>query len=504
MKKCNLVVFLISTFLLFSCSNREEEYDVSMEEDTGFELTEAEKGLLARASRTNNSISIENAMQEAEQLANLLDLSGKGLKSGQKREIADIKVVSGITLKTKSNADDSDLLPDTLAYIFNYADDGGFALISADQRISESVLAYSLSGNLGDSTDNPGLAIFLDNAADRIIYDIKQAEYAKDSLLQVLAEKYGREDLPSTKSTDPGLERVDMVEVPDGPWETSAIVEPLLPVEWGQREPYNDLVKNKKSCGTIPTGCVAVAAAQIMAYWKHPKKLDNVELDWTSMRVYITDPDRDGAYLPGVAPIDVSAPAETKYQIAYVMERIGAHTDMEYDCDLSGTNTEDARDYMNRIGLMGGNEQKWDFNEIIGSLKAGCPVLADGFRTLKYINLFGQIIGVTKDGHTWVIDGYLVRKQRMKVIITYYPRPLPPRPGELPKKELPVRSTTYTYRYSRMTHINWGWNGRDNGFFMEGCFDASKMEFHSNTKSVETSEKNYKFNNKIYPYIKKR
>lgn len=51
----------------------------------------------------------------------------------------------------------------------------------------------------------------------------------------------------------------------------STPVEPLLKTKWGQDAPYNDVCV-KETAGNMPTGCVATAMAQVMAYWKWPVK----------------------------------------------------------------------------------------------------------------------------------------------------------------------------------------------------------------------------------------
>ena len=73
---------------------------------------------------------------------------------------------------TKSEDNDGEATENI--YIVNYADDGGFAVLSADTRM-ETILAYSDQGNISDTMNNPGVKMFLEMipayAAFRMIED---------------------------------------------------------------------------------------------------------------------------------------------------------------------------------------------------------------------------------------------------------------------------------------------------------------------------------------------
>ena len=85
---------------------------------------------------------------------------------------------------------------DTLAYVVNFADSMGFAIVSADLRIPDDVLAFVEAGNLGDSTDNPGLALFLDLAEDYMLKSIEDFEATKDSVSNELDRKLSAAEEP--------------------------------------------------------------------------------------------------------------------------------------------------------------------------------------------------------------------------------------------------------------------------------------------------------------------
>jgi hypothetical protein len=263
----------------------------------------------------------------------------------------------------------------------------------------------------------------------------------------------------------------------------------LIPVEWGQREPYWNNVKHKsfilcKEKNVARTGCVATAAAQMMAYWNYPENINGVNFDWNGLtrKTYVSATN--------------SADAELRKQVAHLMERIGSNTNMGYGCTSSGTDTYKARDYMRRLGYQGGAESKYNFNAVVGSLDKGRPVLARGDRTFKYIKIFGKKIGYTTNGHAWVIDGYVKKRRFMeqKIIIKNK------KTGQIVKSEI----TSY-WEYNSFIHNNWGWDGSHNGWFTEGCFDSNNGNVPNPLKMIgegndfDAGESgNYRYNNKIY------
>lgn len=61
-------------------------------------------------------------------------------------------------------------------------------------------------------------------------------------------------------------ERRPLYETRPGEWQETERIKPLITVEWGQRDPYNNaapLIKGQRA----RTGCVATATALIIAYF---------------------------------------------------------------------------------------------------------------------------------------------------------------------------------------------------------------------------------------------
>ena len=72
----------------------------------------------------------------------------------------------------------------------------------------------------------------------------------------------------------------DDLEYGGSTWENEIVManEKGVPVQWGQYVPYN------LYCPTgMPTGCLATALAQVMAYHKYPSSYNGYNFNWTLM-----------------------------------------------------------------------------------------------------------------------------------------------------------------------------------------------------------------------------
>lgn len=133
--------------------------------------------------------------------------------------------------------------PSPAYYIFNRANQSGFVIISADD-CAETVLCYSDEGSFDPSDVNPSLQWWLDGYAQEI------------ATMNEGASANGR-TLPSDATSLTTVEPI----------------QPLLGnIAWDQTAPYNMYCPiDSLDTTQCKTGCVATAAAQVMAYWKYPE-----------------------------------------------------------------------------------------------------------------------------------------------------------------------------------------------------------------------------------------
>lgn len=106
------------------------------------------------------SLSRENALAEAQQIIDLFDKTNV-LTKKKKRKIASIEsVISDVSSKKGI-----DKTAETVAYIVNFENDMGYAVVSGDYRVG-SVLAAAPQGNIRLDADEeipPALAVFFAN-----------------------------------------------------------------------------------------------------------------------------------------------------------------------------------------------------------------------------------------------------------------------------------------------------------------------------------------------------
>ena len=185
---------------------------------------------------------------------------------------------------------------------------------------------------------------------------------------------------------------------------THADVAPLVKAKWNQREPFNNLCPEGS-----PTGCVATAMAQVMYYHQWP-----ASYDWSRMKTSYSENDT-GAAADAVAKL--MADCGEKVYMNYGKESSSAKSHLvsealRYDFGYAET-TEFVPRYVYTA-------KSWDAL-IYGEVAAKRPVLYSGNSVSS---------GKGEVGHEFVIDGY------------------------------EVKGGTGYY------HVNWGWGGRSDDYFL--------------------------------------
>ena len=212
---------------------------------------------------------------------------------------------------------------------------------------------------------------------------------------------------------------------------TRVNVSPLMSCKWGQGSPYNGQCPNR-----CIVGCVATAISQTMYYWGHQK---GYNLPSTAIPAYT--PIKLGTQLPELPATtfdwaSMKDAASSDAAAAKLCRYVGQAIEMDYGTSTSeawGTNVAIVyRDYFGydqhtRLVF----RQDYDYNTfeqmIYEELVANRPVVVTG----SYVNSGGS----SWSGHSFVCDGY--------------------------------QSSTNKF------HINWGWNGSSDGYFVLSALNGS-------------------------------
>ena len=202
-------------------------------------------------------------------------------------------------------------------------------------------------------------------------------------------------------------------------------VAPLIKTLWKQSAPYNnmcpmDTIENERSV----TGCVATAVAQVMYYHQHPA----TTYDWDKMNLEY------GSNETGES-VDAVAKLMADIGIAFNMEysSTGSSADMSIGSEIlrydygyaSSTEFVDRYDY---------TAKEWD-ELIYNEIKLARPVLLSGVAVSPADGL---------GGHAFILDGYDDKG--------YY-------------------------------HVNWGWGGLSDGFFLLSVLNPDQQSIGGNSNS---------------------
>ena len=240
-------------------------------------------------------------------------------------------------------------------------------------------------------------------------------------------------------------------------------ISPLLQTKWGQREPEG------KYCPNGISGCTNTAMAQIFAYYEYPKSIqltyeeadrDYQFFDWEDIKRHTirhTTANSNGF-------VHCISGTESHNAIGRLCRQLGKLNDSSYGESATGTMRYMIKITAEALGYTCSNLTSYNDTCTIEPLKNFHPLIMGG-------NL------LSGGGHIWIVDGYM----DMRITTTDY------LVGQVPI------TTRERFIYN---HVNWGWDGKDNGYILSGIFDNSRM--HSKDPSIHGSGNScYNFNTNL-------
>lgn len=428
-------IFAVTQFM--SCKTDDVAEDLRNDIPDAQKEQKEESSLNFRALFSSfHTIGVEEAKELALDASSLFAGDGAGLKSGKARTIGEVRALRSEETTLRSGSGDEVAIPDTLAYVCNFADSAGFAVICADDRVGCPILAYVGEGSLGDEVDNPGLAMVLSNMEDYLIGSIRQFEAEKDSLRQK-AEVQLQDDTTCLKRVYTG--KYDLI--------SNESVAPLIYTKWSQDAPFNDYVPICSGTEHMPAGCVAIATAQVMAYYEYPKSLDGYSFSWGGMKA---------------SPYGDEVSAQNQASLARLVQLIGSHVGMNYGCDGSGAKTSTAVSWLGTLGYQTTSSgYSWEFAKAFLDVRVPLIMRGCNKKTVTKKKILGITVKTTttySDGHAWVVDGYKTTtvKNYSYTVNT-----------DTDVTTTKLLSTSYSNSF---LSINWGWGGISDQYYAAGCF----------------------------------
>ncbi|MBO7506018.1 MAG: Spi family protease inhibitor, partial [Paludibacteraceae bacterium] len=134
---------------------------------------------------SHHTIGLDEAKDVALDASSMFDGGDNGLKSGKARTIGEVRVLQSDKNRLRSGSSKALDLPDTLAYLVNFEDNAGYAIVCADDRVGCPLLAYVPEGSSDDAESNPSLSAVLSNMKDCLLNSIEDFEAKKDSMRKV-------------------------------------------------------------------------------------------------------------------------------------------------------------------------------------------------------------------------------------------------------------------------------------------------------------------------------
>lgn len=242
--------------------------------------------------------------------------------------------------------------------------------------------------------------------------------------------------------------------IPVGPLEKEADkVEPMIPVVWGQRAPYN----NFRADGA-PAGCVATAVAQLLAYYRTP-----VGWQWDLMR----------KHHPRFAPTHKEPKAYA--ELSELFKELGDKLHMDYSANGSSADSRRIPGVLKSLGFnSGGAEVKYNYTQVDEEIGTGHPVPISAFEYRYEHSLFyPPIAWYTYDGgHEFLLDGLgHFRQQAIRI---------DRRTGE----EVDRR-----WNHFSLVHANLGWDSESyNGYFNHEIFNTNRIPYPDRHSALRSGE----------------
>jgi len=288
---------------------------------------------------------------------------------------------------------------EVIFYIMNLGDKDGFVIVSASEY-APPIIGFSFNNGF---QWHPAIQYYIDSYSDFILFQ-KKSKTKPDSSITIQWKYFSQQDFVPKSIV-------------------LSEVKPLITSNWNQDKYYNTYCPwDRNACnscdGRVYNGCVALATAQLMNYYRHPE-IGRLAVSYKPNNY----PQQVVTFSQHTYHWDAMSDRATNYtnEIAKLAYHIGVAVRMGYGPFGSGAHTQNAAIAL-RENFFYTDFQAWpgsDINIIKSELDQLQPLLMSG--------------DDGNSGHAYLLDGYL------ETIIDDEP--------------------------DFLFHFNWGWGGVADGYF---------------------------------------
>lgn len=411
-------------FALVSCNYNESEVVVNTTETSNDAIVDGK-------------VSLSRAISNADFV--FKNTEGLGNKARKIKSVDVLKSTSATSRITRASSLDEQ---DALAYVVNYDNNEGFAILAATTKLPP-VISIGDEGNF----NTEGFVNFIqNNGASRSGEDINPAQEVQYAIIN------NSLILPSINVEEQELLGVD----------TTVLLKclPLVKTKWNQGWPYN-YYSYTSSNEITSAGCVPITGAQTLTSlcyhhnWRPTIQLsETYNIDWYTINRMIFN----GTYKFTSGDI-----TDEVLAVASLIRAIGEDVNADYDSTYPYVFASN-EGFVNTFKKLGLTNVKFGTKDDIDALQE---------------QLFNMIINknipvptqascsnASNPGHSFVIDGWLRLEYSL---LCYWSNEIIP--GVIERKEDNVQHKI------DLVHVNFGRNGDNDGYYLPDAFDLIKDEY---------------------------
>ena len=406
----------------------------------------------------NDGVELAESSLTVEQALKNMDFVQRNIEDSyrRKREIKNIDLLSTSDVRgntvTRSSGDATAEQP--LAYVVNFEDNGGYAILAADAQLPP-VIMIGDEGNF--STE-------------------KYLEFLQQNTTRSGAELSVVEDLQYAMITNSLiLTPTPMPNAPSNFRDTTVMVRclPLVSTKWGQNKPYNYYAKTKTGL-EAKAGCVPVACAQVLASLSyHHNFIPSVAIDsnypvnWYKINADISN---------DKIRYSTNETSTNALNVASLIRALGTATNAIYGEEVTTASVTRFANVLLNLGC----SQAENKNHDVISLNDLFTMIVN--KNQPIFTSARRVDGDDTKGHAFVLDGWLRLEYTYSIVAS--------------AGAGSINITDGRDQFD-LVHINFGWSGSADGYYLPGAFNIASDEFddyYEDNDSPSNMNRNYNLN----------